>query len=147
MTQRYKAKKRAERNEAKRLYYEEHKEEIESEKKKKYEDQIEALKYNYHNNKTIRAKTLTTSYKRYDNYYFYGQNKTITYKQLLELWNKGCIYCGEKDWHKLGADRIDNKKPHSIDNCVCSCGQCNIERGCRNFQDFYNQKFMDSILE
>lgn len=141
---RYKAKKKAERNEAKRLYYEEHKEEIETEKQKKYEDQIEKIKYKYHNDKKFRAKHLVASYKHFDNYYFYNQNKTITPTQLLELWDGGCIYCGETDWHKLGADRIDNNKPHSIDNCVCCCSQCNNERQKKDFQTFYNQKVKKS---
>ena len=43
-----------------------------------------------------------------------------------------CIYCGDSDWKHLGADRIDNSKPHTEDNVVCSCGICNVERGNRH---------------
>ena len=46
----------------------------------------------------------------------------------MQFWNDGCCYCGETDWHKLGADRIDNSKPHSKENCVCACEKCNVER-------------------
>lgn len=42
-----------------------------------------------------------------------------------------CVYCGDQDWAHLGCDRIDNNKPHTPDNIVCSCGLCNIERNDR----------------
>lgn len=102
----------------------------------------------YRNNIEFRAHSLSNSYKAYDKYHFYSsKEETITDIELIELFKNGCIYCGEKDWHKLGADRIDNKRPHSKTNCVCSCGRCNVERSKKDFQDFYNQKFMETILE
>lgn len=39
-----------------------------------------------------------------------------------------CIYCGDSDWTHLGCDRIDNAKPHTPDNVVCCCSECNEER-------------------
>lgn len=76
-----------------------------------------------------RAVQLINRYKKYDRDNGYETN--ITTDQLVKLWDDGCCYCGETDWHKLGADRIDNNKGHTIDNVVCACKKCNIER--RNF--------------
>lgn len=42
--------------------------------------------------------------------------------------NNPCYYCGDSDWTHLGADRIDNTKPHTPENCLCSCFLCNVER-------------------
>lgn len=43
--------------------------------------------------------------------------------------NSKCEYCDESNWNKLGCDRIDNSKPHTKDNVICSCGRCNVVRG------------------
>ena len=73
----------------------------------------------------------------------YEDNITADY--LVDvLFPKGCIYCGEKDPMLLGADRIDNSRGHSIDNCVCCCSRCNKERNRKDFQTFYNQKVKKS---
>ena len=53
---------------------------------------------------------------------------TLTKEDIIEMFNGGCHWCGEKDWRKLGADRIDIKKPHTKENCVCSCRHCNCGR-------------------
>lgn len=66
---------------------------------------------------------------------------TITADELVSLWNKGCTYCKEPDWHKLGLDRIDNSKPHTLSNVVCSCKKCNETRQKRDFMDFYKEQF------
>lgn len=58
---------------------------------------------------------------------------TLTPDWFIEkIFNSSCIYCGDSDWTHLGADRIDNSKPHTPDNCVCSCGICNVERQCKS---------------
>lgn len=74
-----------------------------------------------------RISQLSYNYKNYDMKRF-GDVDTITKKQLLDLIKNGCYWCGESDWHKLGADRIDNTKPHTLENCVCGCMDCNRKR-------------------
>ena len=78
----------------------------------------------YYKDKITRSKKLIKSYMREDKNFNRGEC-TLTPEQLIELWENGCYWCGEKDWLKLGADRIDNTKPHTIENCVCSCLHCN----------------------
>lgn len=82
---------------------------------------------NYKKTKQYRATNLINSYKTSDNKCGRGEC-TLTSKELIQLWEQGCNWCGEKDWRKLGADRIDNNKPHTLDNCVCACWKCNTER-------------------
>ena len=98
-----------------RNYYLEHKEEILAKRKA------------YYSTKEGRAKKMIQSYKSQDKEANRGEC-TITIEQLIRLWDNGCNWCGEKDWHKLGADRIDNSKPHTFENCVCSCLRCNAGR-------------------
>ena len=88
-----------------------------------YEQQLEKLR-NKRKTKIGRALHLIESYRFQDKKYNRGEC-TLTTEQLIQLWENGCYWCGEKDWNKLGADRIDEKKPHTLENCVCSCWACN----------------------
>lgn len=78
--------------------------------------------------KEKRANMLINNYINLDKKYNRGEC-TLTVEQIIKLWENGCCWCGEKDWHSLGVDRIDNSKPHTIDNVVCSCRNCNVKRG------------------
>lgn len=98
---------------------------------------IQQRKHKSDKYKTIeyRLSCLIRSYKRKDKKYNRGEC-TLTVEELIQLLNEGCYWCGEKDWHKLGADRIDNSKPHTLENCVCCCSDCNNERQRKGFDDF-----------
>lgn len=96
-------------------YYLEHREEILAKRKE------------YQSTKEGKLKKMVQAYKQQDKKHNRGVS-TLTYEQLLSLIEQGCHWCGEKDWTKLGADRIDNTKPHSLENCVCSCTHCNFGR-------------------
>lgn len=73
-----------------------------------------------------RIKSLLKSYRDRD------LKKNLEFN-LTEEWfsenitNKKCSYCNETKL--LGADRIDNTKGHTIDNCIPSCVVCNVVRG------------------
>lgn len=89
----------------------------------------------YFKSKKGRALNLISTYSKEDERRKRGKC-TLTKEQLIQLWDNGCYYCGETDWHKLGADRIDNSKPHTLENVVCCCASCNRKRGTMNFTDF-----------
>lgn len=136
-------------------WYEENKEEFlkkKSEYKKEYYKKNKKKVIEHNNNykkNTVkgRAVRLNDGYRTKDLKYR-GCIGNMTADYMVDvLFPKGCIYCGEKDPMKLGCDRIDNSKPHNIDNCVCCCGRCNTERHLKDFQEFFNQKFMETILE
>lgn len=87
-----------------------------------------------------RADSLIRNYKSFDKRTNRGEC-TLTQEYILNyIFDNTCIYCGESDWKQLGCDRIDNSKPHTPDNCVCSCSKCNIERKRQNFYKFLISK-------
>lgn len=90
-----------------------------------------------------RAYNLADNYKRMDKKHHRGES-TITPKWIEEnIFTSKCYWCGEDDWKQLGCDRIDNNKPHTPDNVICSCGRCNLKRNIHSFD--YFTKFMRSL--
>lgn len=98
-----------------RKYYQEHKQHR-IEQKNEYRKTIKG-----------RASYLRDGYIHQDKRDNNGEC-TLTTDDIVELLNQGCYWCGETDWHKLGADRLDNSKPHTKENCVCACLNCNLKR-------------------
>ena len=78
--------------------------------------------------KNDRLFYLIDNYRNYDKTRFGTNENTISIEQLRKMLDNGCNWCGETNWYKLGADRIDNSKPHTLENCVCSCFECNRKR-------------------
>ena len=98
-------------------FYENH-----PERKKEYSDK-------YCKSKKGRANQLKTSYNRKDKEKGFSVDQNIDKNWIINnIFTSKCIYCGDDDWTHLGADRIDNDKPHTPDNVVCSCFVCNCER-------------------
>ena len=113
----------------------------ESEKRQK---KAKVRKYKYHHY-TMKgnAESKISGYKKSD--MAKGFKSTLTKEQLIDLWKDGCYYCGEMDWKKLGADRMDNSKGHTIDNVVCCCVKCNKQRSNIPFHVFKFMKDNPSI--
>lgn len=116
---------------ARKIYNSTHSEE----KRKWYED--------YHNTKMGRAIYLYHNYCRHDEDKQRGKC-TLTPEWIVEnIFTSKCRYCGKDDWTELGCDRIDNLKPHTPDNVVCCCTDCNKRRNITEFEKFIND---DSII-
>lgn len=101
------------------------KEIIYGKEKKRKDKQVKDWKESTTN---IRAKAskMISSYKFKDKKLgFEPTNIDITWF-IENIMMKPCVYCG--DTEKIGADRIDNDKPHSIDNIVPCCYDCNCAR-------------------
>lgn len=108
-----------------------HKRYYQSNKKKITEYQAE-----YHSTPKGRATTMVGSYKFWDNFIGRGEC-TLTAEWVIEhIFNQPCHYCGKTDWHELGCDRIDNTLPHTPDNVVPCCTDCNNKRGAMEYDDF-----------
>lgn len=80
-----------------------------------------AREYYYRPDK--KAKSRLNSYKGHDKKK--GLECTMTEEFLFDLLQKPCTYCG---FPCSGADRLDNSLPHTNENCVPCCFECNMAR-------------------
>lgn len=57
-----------------------------------------------------------------------GCKGDITAQWIVDnIFTKPCAHCGESDWTKIGCNRLDNSKPHTIDNVEPCCRKCNAK--------------------
>lgn len=83
-----------------------------------------------------RANNLLCAYKQNDRKHERGET-TITAPWILEhIFSSKCVYCGETDWKLLGADRIDNTKPHTPENVVPCCSYCNAKKHTTPYDEY-----------
>lgn len=90
-------------------------------------------------------------YKAYRNNGGYN-DADITFEHFKKLSQQNCYYCGappsntkRPDWKPKhprvvkynGLDRIDNNKPHTIDNVVTSCYICNRAKNKMTQEEFF----------
>lgn len=76
-----------------------------------------------------RANSLLGAYKAADRRFNRGEGD-LTAKWIVEnIFTQKCAHCPETDWRKLGCNRLDNSKPHTMDNVEPCCGKCNVELG------------------
>jgi hypothetical protein len=70
---------------------------------------------------------MISSYKNKDKKMGFNNVCDINIDWMIEnIFNKQCEYCG--DTERLGCDRINNDKPHTMDNVVPCCYECNCAR-------------------
>lgn len=116
--------------------YQRHKEER-LKKNKEYVERNKAkvaeYKKEWAQTKEGKASSRLHKYKLMDKKYC-GGGTTLTRQWIIDNIFSGqkCYYCGNDNWKELGCDRIDNSKPHTPDNVICSCGVCNLDRRNRN---------------
>ncbi len=81
-----------------------------------------------------RAAYLVSSYNSYDKEANRGKGD-LTAKWVVEnIFTKKCAHCDETDWHKLGCNRLDNSKPHTMDNVEPCCKKCNDKLNGNDFK-------------
>nr|DAK52161.1 MAG TPA: restriction endonuclease [Caudoviricetes sp.] len=82
-------------------------------------------------NPRTKASKMIREYKVKDKQIgFTGKECDLTPDYILKnIFGQKCIYCGTIK--NVGCDRIDNSKPHTIDNIVPACAECNFIRGNR----------------
>ncbi len=84
-----------------------------------------------------RSAALARKYRQSDKKKGYSIDQNIDKNWIVDnIFNSRCIYCGDSEWTHLGADRKDSSKPHTPDNCVCSCFLCNIEKQTKSAEEF-----------
>lgn len=95
----------------------------------KGKERIKEKQQKYLARKEGKAMQLKNRYIALDRKKGFNTNDNVDETWILNnILNSKCYYCGETDWTKLGCDRMDNKKAHTQDNCICSCWDCNLKR-------------------
>lgn len=113
--------------EKEKKYRDNHKDAI-KERMKNWSEKNPDYYKDYQHTQKHRANRLLFNYKR-DDEKRREEKCTLTKNYILNhIFTSSCVYCGDSDWEHLGCDRIDDNLPHTPENCVCSCGICNIER-------------------
>ena len=74
-----------------------------------------------------RAVYLLNRYKSSDKEHNRGESDLTSQWIVENIFSKPCAHCGETDWRKIGCNRLDNSKPHTMDNVEPCCGKCNIK--------------------
>ena len=83
-----------------------------------------------------RALCLLKNYKWLDKLYSRGEC-TLTADWIIQnIFNQPCHYCGKTDWTKIGCDRIDNSLPHTSDNVVPCCCECNRKKARYSYDEY-----------
>ena len=120
-------------------YYQSHKEKIaeycKANKEKRAAKQAEWHKANRDNNPIkYRANYLIQGYKKEDRKKGRISNELppnyVTVEDVIHLITKKCAHfdeCGTYGWRKIGLNRLDNSKPHTIDNVEPCCLKCNMK--------------------
>ena len=74
-----------------------------------------------------RASNLLGGYKREDKKYDRGECD-LTKEWIVEnILFKPCAHCGKTGWKIIGCNRLDNSKPHTMDNVEPCCLSCNCK--------------------
>lgn len=107
-------------------YYQQNKEQI-LERHKQNQNSITEYTKKYRKTAMGRANMLLQRYKQSDKKCGRGEC-TLTAKWIVEnIFTKPCAHCGETDWYEIGCNRLDNTKPHTMDNVEPCCGKCNVQ--------------------
>lgn len=131
---RYNKKRKEKTSEYYKQYYRENKEKINEQHKQYYKDNKEKIselhKQCYKENKEtpeLRAQQLCSSYNAMDKIAERPKGN-LTAKWIYDnIIFKPCAHCGKTGWNVIGCNRIDNSKPHTIDNVEPCCKKCNNE--------------------
>jgi hypothetical protein len=82
----------------------------------------------YNKTQMGRASRQIAQYKRMDTRNGFDNTIDFNAKWIVEnIYTKPCAHCGETDWHNLGCNRLDNSKPHTMDNVEPCCFKCNCK--------------------
>ena len=105
-------------------YYKNNKEIILKKQKEHYQDNAEYYK-EYRKTPIGRASNLISSYNQQDRINNRGRGDLIAKWVVENILFKPCAHCGKEGWQIIGCNRLDNSKPHTMDNVEPCCWSCN----------------------
>lgn len=101
-----------------------------------HKDEIAEYRAKYRKTPIGRASNLVSGYQREDIKYNRGECTLTTQWVVENIFSKPCHYCGAIGWEIMGCDRVDNSLPHTPDNVVPCCAECNKKRGSMRYEAF-----------
>lgn len=119
-----------ERREYNRKYYQANRERRKEQIKRYNKDNSERRKeYDKQYRKTPmgRASHLLMAYNQADKKANRGQGDLTSEWIVEHIFSQSCVYCGKEGWKVIGCNRLDNSKPHTMDNVEPCCLECNCK--------------------
>ena len=113
-----------------KLYYDKNKDDLIDYSRKWYSENKERCsetKSKYRKTPIGRACHLYWKYNQMDKKAGRGVGDLSPVWIVENIFTKPCVHCGETDWHKIGCNRLDNSKPHTMDNVEPCCYECNVK--------------------
>ena len=102
-------------------------------------DYISKYQKQYHNTISGKAVLIYHNCKKYDDARFGNDSCDLTIDWIIEniVNATHCHYCGcELDFENLSIDRKNSDLPHTKDNCVASCFNCNHSKNNTPYDEF-----------
>lgn len=90
-----------------------------------YNNYMRVYKSERRNTLLGRAEHLLMRYKQSDKIYNRGDSDLTPQWIVEHIFSQPCAHCGATDWKILGCNRLDNSKPHTMDNVEPCCWKCN----------------------
>lgn len=105
----------------------------------KHKDEILAKSNNAYRTKIGRARHLLRMYNKNDETYNRGKGDLTAQWIVDNIFSKSCVHCAENDYTKMGCNRLDNSKPHTMDNVEPCCTKCNNKLAGEEFKNRYGR--------
>ena len=83
------------------------------------------IKWRKKNPIKARAVDLVAAYNKADIKMGRGKGDLTGQWVVENIFTKPCAHCGKTGWKIIGCNRLDNSKPHTMDNVEPCCRQCN----------------------
>lgn len=79
----------------------------------------------YINTPNGRASNLVSAYNKADRENGRGRGDLTAQWIVDNIFSKPCAHCGKEGWKIIGCNRLDNTRPHTMDNVEPCCRSCN----------------------
>lgn len=111
--------------EYKHQWYLKNKNRLSEKAKNYYKTNKEKVSDYYKNTPYGRALYLISGYKREDKKYNRGESDLTADWIVENIFSQPCAHCGRTGWKIIGCNRLDNSKPHTMNNVEPCCVKCN----------------------
>lgn len=113
--------------------------------KERYNENPEKYK-SYQRTINGRANSLLQGYRKADKDRNRGECD-LTKEWIIEhIFSQPCAHCGKTGWDVIGCNRLDDSRPHTMDNVEPCCEECNIELHSIVLRKKVYQYTLDGIL-